>query len=773
MTETTRVPFVRLFLLALVLGLLALLALATAASAASATDGSCANTRTSLEASQPRAFIVGVGSISHSPDSCTVTGQPLAEVEAGASYVVRCVEIPNDPITPRPPDAQGIRVRGYADADNFQTGGAGTPIWETRFDSCTPEQTVTRYCTSDGTATGAPRYGTVRLFVRAIRTGTFPYDVNSEDAQASSHWGVLRCLARAATFTDPAQPVLYVGGDTFTARLALTASPYNAGTTGQLAATCAASTVTLGNAAFGTTETDISTTIKGDLSTWPDDCTLGQRASLTRLSAVPGFTAKPYARWWGTQPPGLTVSPDGLTLSRSTGKTLDRDLTGSACAARIAGAVVPVLHRAEPATLEGTWTNGRGEPVTSGRLADAYPYRIGTTPEDESDFIHIPGTFAASGFLAVTAQSTPTATTTAETPAPDYATHVRTYGASRTTGELHNLGACPAFVDVSASWSFAGLTLSKNAAPLVNASNFVIGEDRLFLRAEGLTNARGAALSGKAVTCQRTLPDATNEAPASMGTTDADGTTPVREFGIIAPAGTWVARCDASENGNAASFAVAYLHASPLTAQTSLGIVTSPAPGGFTVNVSAVFRAYAPACDCPDRAFPDAGGAVRLTVLFYNATAGTWDAWASRLPMNQTSPQESAFFVVVDVHDLDAERPVLLIVSANVTGRAFLSSSSYASLASFSVQSHEPTVIESTWPFFAIMGLGLAFIAATLHFRVPMLSCFTLAACFAGFVLYQEAQAQGVSVLAGPFVPVLLLMEGLASLGAAAYAMRR
>ncbi|GEM_PF-5078014 len=756
------------------LALLALTLLLHVAAASSATDGSCASTTATSPSGGTRVFALSASAATVGTSGCALTGEGITEADAGAPIAIRCVELTTLNLPPGTADSNGIHLRAYADADSFQTGGAGTPVWEALRSSCSPEWDGQLYCTSDGTATGAPRYGTLRLLVRAVRTSTLAYDVNSEDAATTSHWGVVRCLPRVSSLTDPGQAIKYVGGDSFQASASATAGAYNSGATATLSATCGSFTATLGSVALAPDVASASVTIKGDpATTWPAPCSVAESVILSRLSAVSGFTAQPYARWSATEPTGISLSADKLTASRSTGKGLDRGLSAADCAASVAGSPVAVVNRLESVTLAAHWSNARGEAVPSGRLVDAYPYRVGTTPDAETDFNHVGATAGASGLVSVLATSRATSTSTQNTTAPDYALWLKTYGATRTTAELYNLGGCPAFFDLSWVWTFGNLTLSKQQAPVQNASVFVIGADLMYARAENLTEADGLRVAGEAVTCQRTLPDGSTETAASLGTTGTTGTTGLHQFLIVAPPGTWLLACSAADNGNYAVFVVAYTHASPVSAQTSLSILAEPVSGGFSVNVSVVMRAYDPGCDCPARAFPDAGGAVRLTVLAWNNTTATYDAPVLRWAMNQTSPTESAFFAVVNVSAWNASRPVVVMVSANMTGRAFLASGSYAALAVSTESAAPPSVIDGTLPFFIIMAVGLGFLALTLAFGLPYFAVFTLAATFAGYALYHQAQAQGVVILAGPYVPMLLLTEGLSSIGAAAYAYRK
>jgi hypothetical protein len=92
-----------------------------------------------------------------------------------------------------PAAANTVYVRVYYENDTSTPIIAWTfssPNWT---DYSTNPHTVTFYATSDGTSTGTPKAGTVRLYIRAVNTGTgTSYDVNSDASGIYNYQGYLR-----------------------------------------------------------------------------------------------------------------------------------------------------------------------------------------------------------------------------------------------------------------------------------------------------------------------------------------------------------------------------------------------------------------------------------------------------------------------------------------------------------------------------------------------------------------------------------------------------
>jgi hypothetical protein len=101
-----------------------------------------------------------------------------------------------------PGAAETIILRVYYD-------NTGTQVREFHNGAVPADQTTYSFCsTSDGTATGSPRTGTYRLYIRVIRTTAISYDIDSDGTGAPTQHtrGYVRGMAQATQFTHQGYP---------------------------------------------------------------------------------------------------------------------------------------------------------------------------------------------------------------------------------------------------------------------------------------------------------------------------------------------------------------------------------------------------------------------------------------------------------------------------------------------------------------------------------------------------------------------------------------
>lgn len=344
--------------LALALGALAALVLVIVASAPTVEASSQASTCSAVSANNAGSLRTWTVS---STGATTCTGHVLAEIHAGESITLTCKEATSGVAPPGVPNANGLTIRAHGDADNYQSN-SGTSLWTWTLSTCTDSPTRVAYCTSDGTISGSPRYGLVRLQIRAVRSDVVTYDVNSDTNGAS---GIIRCNPRLATLTDgnpTSSPSEYVGRDTYRTTMTADAAAYNAGNTVRLDLTCSPNTNTVASAQLGTTTTTLDQALSS-ISSYPGGCTIVQKVVITKKSSLADISTTDYATWnTGTAPSGVTFS--GQTASRTT-KELDRVKTvplhvwkGAFCTGTegAVGFIGDVM-----AFQEGAVTNARGE----------------------------------------------------------------------------------------------------------------------------------------------------------------------------------------------------------------------------------------------------------------------------------------------------------------------------------------------------------------------------------------------------------------------------
>lgn len=292
--------------------------------------------------------------------SCTPDAGP-ENVPAGSSFSFVCQSDTGGPVPPLGPDT--VVVRGYT--ENTGYGGGAGQIWELTLSlpaQCPDDAfgtTLTRWCTSDGTSTGSPRYGIVRVWVRMARSLT--YDVHSEDGAAgndAADVGYVRCTAPVSAFTDAragsSSPTTYVGGDTLRTSFTAGATLYNGGSVATLRLICGAS----GSGTFAFTPSTTATVrdevLRGSPTTWPDDCTVKQEAAITRKTNIPtptwGFPIgdSDYTKWAASGLPGGVTLSDSARKATRDAKVLDRTLS------KVPAADSGVVDDASPNGNDGT-----------------------------------------------------------------------------------------------------------------------------------------------------------------------------------------------------------------------------------------------------------------------------------------------------------------------------------------------------------------------------------------------------------------------------------
>jgi hypothetical protein len=253
------------------------------------------------------------------------TGVAPVDIEAGKSITLHCLETSSGVAPPGTPDANGIVIRGYADNNGFPDGAG--QIWTQTYSSCITQQDFTIFCTSDGTSTGSPRWGIVRLLIRATDTSLpTTYNDDSDDASTGTNdgrYGIYRCNPHPESVTNHkgslgASPSTYEGGNTIFSNWTTNASTINTGNTYSNRLKCINS-VEVGTG-FQVTQASTSTTspatgaVTVTQARFPPNCYLWQNLSITRTSAITGWTAVRFGIWQtGT---GL---PSGVVIQNSSG----------------------------------------------------------------------------------------------------------------------------------------------------------------------------------------------------------------------------------------------------------------------------------------------------------------------------------------------------------------------------------------------------------------------------------------------------------------------
>lgn len=233
--------------------------------------------------------------------TCNSNAFGLDLVTEGASVTLTCTESWTGVSPPGVPDSGGIVLRAFADENSYPAAVGTTGFWSKTItgNTCSPPVSFPFYCTSDGTATGSPRSGPVRLYVSAVRSSVPAYSDDSDagtQGTDSAQYGVLLCKAKESSIAFTPAQAYYPGGTSVTETLTLASSSYTSVTVGQLRVKCGSPwdghsgmTGTFGS----TSSASISSTIAS--TSWPSGCSsLKLNASVTAHSSLTGYTTLPY-----------------------------------------------------------------------------------------------------------------------------------------------------------------------------------------------------------------------------------------------------------------------------------------------------------------------------------------------------------------------------------------------------------------------------------------------------------------------------------------------
>lgn len=267
------------------------------ASAASG-DHSCASIQIN-SATGNRDFVLDINSnIAPCPSGGTLTP---ATANAGSAFTYSCEDTTTGAIPPADADANGITVRAYADNTGFPDSTGGAPFFSRAHSpaDCDGVTDFTFFCTADGTSGGSPRYGPVRLYIRALRTGVGAYDDNSDEGNQGTdigRWGMARCDPKETSLSLTSKSV-FVGGDTIQSRIILDASAYTNVRPGMIRIKCGSGGSADGAGGFDSSSNYLfSTTI--NTPNFVEGCTnLKANVSFTRTMAQSGWTTAFYANW--------------------------------------------------------------------------------------------------------------------------------------------------------------------------------------------------------------------------------------------------------------------------------------------------------------------------------------------------------------------------------------------------------------------------------------------------------------------------------------------
>lgn len=566
-----------------------------------------------------------------SGSTCSQPGSTPKNVNAGSSFTIVCDQLTN--LLGTAPNVLTIRL--YDDNTGFgtTTGAFATINANTCIGHNDDSISFTAYCTADGTVTGSPRYGFVRLQIEMQQTGVGAYDVQSD----SNSWGAVRCNPTLTTLSESNSQTTYIGGDTIGVSYASGEAPYDTTNSGNGKITCNGIVNSLSSDFLTTSTRSATTSILGSAQAWQTGCSLQFVWTETRNSAISGFTSKSWFLFQGTPPSGVTYSNGGSgeqTVATITAtKPLNRILTptNSVCTSITVNGVSSVIgNRGETFVVSGCapWKDARGSNVPNNQPASAYfnranQYRV------TSDFPIFNGLFGASGSFQATSTATTSATVTTNKGYHKYIEEFST--TARNDAVLMNWGNSSGIFDVSSTFLFDGINMTKCAAgtpTCANSTGFTISADLEYAQAKGLRDKAGSIQTGIAITCFRTKPDLTTESSVAMGNSDVNGNSNIVQFSVDPPSGTWQMTCQASSNGNTAIYNVHFFHSSAFTANIQISVlwnVSLPFPpnGTALANISACVREYDQASDTVLRIFPDDNP--RLTVEEYNPVTSLHD----------------------------------------------------------------------------------------------------------------------------------------------------
>lgn len=365
---------------------------------------------------------------------------------------------------------------------------------------------------------------------------------------------------------------------------------YNSGDNTQVESLCGPS-VTLGNIQQATTDQWDDVQIKGALTTWPEDCTFATRWTITKKSTISGWTGEDYTHWDVTNLAGNeSLVSTTVLIKYWTGLVLDRTLTIDTCSAGL------IINRGEGTAIQCRYRNQHPglENLPNNALMTGYA-RL--TPRfDTTNFLAVNFQISGGGGVGTfTATAKTTTQDTNSTPTLDYLIDAEQYGASRTVGELYNIGTSANRLDVSSQYRAHAFLNAKSSSGTANFSVFIIGSDAHWLTAKRVMGARGNPLSGIPISCTRTDPNGDIESPVSLGNTNAQGdTSPAVQVTVGVPSGPWEIACSATHNGNTLLYEYSFIYASPLSSNQIVIVVARAwnISGQLVVNVTAHGTSY-------------------------------------------------------------------------------------------------------------------------------------------------------------------------------------
>lgn len=643
-------------------------------------------TQTSAGASQT--VVVGANVDPGGISNCSPPPGIFVDIPAGSPITLYCRQgsIGVGVLAPT-----AINIRLVIDNTNF---GSNTPtaIRTISANSCIGSLfTTTVYCTSDGTATGTASYGIIRLHVEELNNGGISnYDVNSDN----DIWAIYRCNPALTALAESNPQTTYEGGDTIGLSYTTNATPYDSTNSGNGQIVCNAATISLASDAPTTASHSKTTTILGSAAAWPTGCNLAFSYLVTRSSAVSGFTNKAWNTWSGPPPAGITYSNNAngeqTIASITTTKPLNRILTSGSCSVTVNGVSSTIGNRGASFNVNcAPWQDARGSNVPNNQPGRVW-FNLANQYRVTSDFPSADGLWGSQGNIPLSITATTSATITTNLA---YHQMVEEYSSTaRTDSVLMNWGNSSDAFDVTNQYHFDGINMTKCSAGVptcANVTGFTISADNEYAQAKGLKDINNQILSGLTVTCQRTKPDSTTQSPVTMGTTDLNGNSPIVQFSVDTPAGTWQMTCTTTSNGNTAIYTVSFFHSSAFTANIQINVlwnVTLPQPvnGSAFANISACLREYDQGSDSVIRTFPD--DTPKLTIEQYDPSDALHDIdiVSRQLMTAEDGPTSSCFqFAFWTSEQGLRDNTSFAYVTTNFTGSPFMGSQGFVLRESF------------------------------------------------------------------------------------------
>ena len=315
-----------LFAVALAVCAAGVLLVAATEAQADANAGACASTAAS---SAGATRVWRVSTPADSANASCITQQPtegFLQNPGGDGVTLVCNEFTTGATPPGAPTSLTI---SFHEDDSYFDILPENALFTRAAPTCNNGNRITVYCTDDGTVSGDPIFGLIRLRVRAVRTTVLTYDVNSDtDALTSDSWGAFRCLTTIDGWSENTDqfPGVFVPMDTYATEIVLGGAYANSSRSfGDGRAGCQ-NRVTQDVAALSGAGTVFgwSHRVDGPQSgTWVHDCTVA--GSLLRTpAALVGFTDQPRF--------GATTALTNVTFANSawhynTTQLLDRRYT--------------------------------------------------------------------------------------------------------------------------------------------------------------------------------------------------------------------------------------------------------------------------------------------------------------------------------------------------------------------------------------------------------------------------------------------------------------